>query len=60
MEGEIGTVILQNAETIRFITSEGQLLPVTEAKVGNQILCYVKSPSGRHFGMEVKEFIVEK
>ena len=53
-------MILQNAETIRFITSEGKLLPVTEAKVGNQILCYVKPPSGRHFGMEVKEFIVEK
>ena len=58
--GEIGTVIVQNAETIRFITNEGKLLPVTEIKAGDQILCYVKPPSGRHFGMEVKEFIVEK
>ena len=60
IEGETGTVILQNAETIRFIKSDGTLLPVTEARVGDEILCYIKPPSGRHFGMEVKEFIVEK
>lgn len=59
-KGEIGTVIVQNAETIRFITNDGKLLPVTETKPGDQILCYVKPQSGRHFGMEVKEFIVEK
>ena len=60
IEGETGTIILQNAETIRFIKSDGRLLPVTEARVGDEILCYIKPPSGRHFGMEVKEFIVEK
>ncbi len=60
IEGETGTIILQNAETIRFIKSDGTLLPITEAKVGEEILCYIKPPSGRHFGMEVKEFIVEK
>ena len=60
IEGETGTIILQNAETIRFIKSDGTLLPVTEARVGDEILCYIKPPSGRHFGMEVKEFIVEK
>ena len=59
-EGETGTIILQNAETIRFIKSDGTLLPITEARVGEEILCYIKPPSGRHFGMEVKEFIVEK
>ena len=59
-EGETGTIILQNAETIRFIKSDGTLLPVTDARVGDEILCYIKPPSGRHFGMEVKEFIVEK
>lgn len=60
IEGETGTIILQNAETIRFTKSDGTLLPVTEARVGDEILCYSKPPSGRHFGMEVKEFIVEK
>jgi 3-dehydroquinate synthase II len=60
VEGETGTIILQNAETIRFIKSDSTLLPVTDARVGDEILCYIKPPSGRHFGMEVKEFIVEK
>ena len=57
---EIGTVILQNAETIRFITNNGNLIPVTELKLGDEVLAYTKMPSGRHFGLEVKEFIVEK
>ena len=57
---EIGTVILQNAETIRFITDNGNLIPVTELKLGDEVLAYTKMPSGRHFGLEVKEYIVEK
>jgi 3-dehydroquinate synthase II len=57
---EIGTVILQNAETIRFITDNGNLIPVTELKLGDEVIAYTKMPSGRHFGLEVKEFIVEK
>jgi 3-dehydroquinate synthase II len=60
IEGETGTIILQNAETIRFIKSDGTLLPITEASIGEEILCYIKTPSGRHFGIEVNEFIVEK
>jgi len=35
---EIGTVILQNAETIRFITDNGNLIPVTELKLGDGVL----------------------
>ncbi|MGA7044532.1 MAG: 3-dehydroquinate synthase II, partial [Nitrososphaeraceae archaeon] len=50
---EIGTVILQNAETIRFITDNGNLIPVTELKLGDEVLAYTKMPSGRHFGLEV-------
>ena len=60
IRNEIGTVILQNAETIRFITTNGNLIPVTELKLGDEVLAYTKMPSGRHFGLEVKEFIVEK
>jgi 3-dehydroquinate synthase II len=51
---------LQNAETIRLLTKDGTMLPVTHAKVGDEILAYTKNPSGRHFGLEVNEFIVEK
>ena len=57
---EIGTVILQNAETIRLITKDGKLLSVTDVKIGDEVLGYARPPSGRHFGMEVDEFIEEK
>jgi 3-dehydroquinate synthase II len=60
IEGETGTVILQNAETIRLMTKDGKLLSVTEVKVGDEVLGYAKPASGRHFGMEVDEYIVEK
>ncbi|HEX6253405.1 MAG TPA: 3-dehydroquinate synthase II [Nitrososphaera sp.] len=60
INGEKGTVILQNAETIRLISKDGKLLSVTEVKVGDEVLGYVKQAGGRHFGMEVDEFIVEK
>jgi 3-dehydroquinate synthase II len=58
--GETGTVILQNSETIRLMTKDGRLLSVTEDKVGDEVLGYAKPASGRHFGMEVDEYIVEK
>ena len=60
IEGETGTVILQNAETIRLVTKDGKLLSVTEVQAGDQVLGYAKQASGRHFGSEVDEFIVEK
>jgi 3-dehydroquinate synthase II len=60
IDGEKGTVILQNAETIRLISKDGKLLSVTDVKVGDEVLGYAKQAEGRHFGMEVDEFIVEK
>jgi 3-dehydroquinate synthase II len=60
INGETGTVILQNAETIQLISKDGKLLSVTQVKVGDEVLGYAKQASGRHFGMEVDEFIVEK
>jgi 3-dehydroquinate synthase II len=60
INGEKGTVILQNAETIRLISKDGKLLSVTEVNVGDEVLGYAKQAVGRHFGMEVDEFIVEK
>jgi 3-dehydroquinate synthase II len=60
INGETGTVILQNAETIQLISKDGKLLSVTQVKVGDEVLGYAKQASGRHFGMEVNEFIVEK
>lgn len=58
--GENGTVIVQNAETIRLIGKDKKLIAVTDIKVGDEIMVFTKSSSGRHFGMLVDEFILEK
>ncbi len=60
-DGQEGTAMLQNAETIRLIRPDGSPMSVTEAKVGDEVLVHVAGPSkGRHFGGEVDEFIVER
>ncbi|MEM0348891.1 MAG: 3-dehydroquinate synthase II [Candidatus Caldarchaeum sp.] len=56
----VGVVTVQDAETIRFITSGGELIPVTELKKNDKILCHVSQTRGRHFGMAVEETVVEK
>jgi 3-dehydroquinate synthase II len=55
-----GTVIVQNAETIQLIRDNGELVPVTYIKPGDKILGYFKQAHGRHFGVEVQEYILEK
>lgn len=60
IKGEYGSIILQNAETIRVVTKEGSLISVTDLEVGNEILAHVLRQTGRHFGLEVDEFILEK
>jgi 3-dehydroquinate synthase II len=51
--------IVQNAETIRFVTEEGSK-SVTELKKGDEVLAHI-SEGGRHFGMLVqKEKVIER
>ncbi|MDE1844720.1 MAG: 3-dehydroquinate synthase [Thaumarchaeota archaeon] len=58
---EVGGIIAQNAETIRFVRPNGHLVSVTHLKRGDVVLAYSKPATGRHFGMEVDdEYIVEK
>ncbi len=58
---EIGGIIAQDAETIRLVKSNGQLVSVTHLKKGDSVLVHSKSATGRHFGMEVSdEYILEK
>ncbi len=60
-ENEVGTIIVQNAETIRFLDKNEGILPVTHAKIGDEILVFSRKSSGRHFGMEVAdEYILER
>lgn len=59
--GEIGGIIAQDAETIRFVRPDGQLVPVTHLKKGDSIMVHAKEAAGRHFGIEVAdEYILEK
>lgn len=58
--GENGTVIVQNAETIRLIGRDKKLIAVTDIKIGDEIMVFTRPSSGRHFGMQVDEFILEK
>ena len=61
VSGEIGGIIAQDAETIRFVKPNGELVSVTHLKKGDTVMVHVKSATGRHFGMEVSdEYILEK
>jgi 3-dehydroquinate synthase II len=61
VNGEIGGIIAQDAETIRFVKPNGQLVSVTHLKKGDTVMVHAKSATGRHFGMEVSdEYILEK
>ena len=54
-----GTLILQNAETIRLTSPDGKPLSVVKLKRGDKVLAHV-TEAGRHFGVKVKENIKER
>jgi 3-dehydroquinate synthase II len=58
-DGIDGSVIVQNAETIKLINPEGRHVPVSELKAGDEVLVWV-GEKARHFGVKVDEFVVEK
>lgn len=53
-----GAVFLQNAETIRLVTPEGEAKSVVKLAPGDKILCRLDA-AGRHFGLRIKEAISE-
>lgn len=53
------SAILQNAETIKLVGSDGELIPVTELKNGDEVLVRIED-GARHFGMKIEETIIEK
>ena len=59
-EDKVGGVLIQNAETIAFVKEDGKPISTTSLKVGDKILVKTESNKGRHFGMEVEEYILEK
>jgi 3-dehydroquinate synthase II len=52
-------LVLQNAETIRLVGEDGRARSVVDLAPGDRVLGCVKD-AGRHFGMAVREKILEK
>jgi len=53
------SLILQNAETIRLVGEDGSAISVVHLKAGDRVMgCILEG--GRHFGIAVKETIIEK
>lgn len=59
VDGFEGTIILQNAETIKLVGKDGKHLSVTSLKIGDEALCWI-GVKGRHFGVSVDEFVIER
>ncbi len=57
-EGMRGTILLQNAETIRLTTPEGEGISISKLAPGDSILI-ASEHAGRHFGVKVDETIRE-
>jgi 3-dehydroquinate synthase II len=58
-EGAKVSLILQNAETIRLVQEDGSAMSVVHLKKGDRVMgCALEG--GRHFGIAVKETIIEK
>ncbi len=60
LDGHEGSAVLQNAETIRLVRADGSAVAVTDLKAGDQVLVHIAAVTGRHFGGEVDEFIIER
>lgn len=58
-EESSGTIILQNAETLRLSKPDGTAVSVVELTTGDSVLVATEA-LGRHFGMKVQETIWEK
>jgi 3-dehydroquinate synthase II len=57
-EGRSGSILLQNAETVRLSGPDSEPVSVARLKVGDSVLIALEPP-GRHFGMRVEETIRE-
>lgn len=59
LQGKIIKTILQNAETIKLVSKNGEKIPVTKLKSGDEVLVKFEEDA-RHFGMKIEETIIEK
>jgi len=58
-EGQPISLVMQNAETIRLVSPEGEAISITSLKPGDKVLGHIER-AGRHFGMQVDETLIER
>ncbi len=58
-KGEIFSVVLQNAETIRLTAPSGEAVSLIDLKEGDEVLV-CREEAGRHFGVKIDETIKER
>ena len=59
--GEVGGIIIQDAETVRLVRPGGRAVSVTDLRAGDRVMVHTRPAAGRHFGTEVAgEYILEK
>jgi len=59
VEGTRIKTLLQNAETIKLVGSDGKPVPVTALSEGDEVMVYFEA-TARHFGIKIEETIIEK
>jgi 3-dehydroquinate synthase II len=59
VNGQVIKAILQNAETIKLVSRDGDPVSITDLSENDEVLVYCED-SGRHFGIKVDESIIEK
>ncbi len=59
VEGTGIKTLLQNAETIKLVGSDGKPISVAALKDGDEVLVYFEA-AARHFGIKIEETIIEK
>ncbi|HJJ36090.1 MAG TPA: 3-dehydroquinate synthase II [Methanocorpusculum sp.] len=57
-DGTRGSVVVQNAETVRIMAGTGPV-SVADLQVGDTVLVYVEPAGGRHFGTRIDETVRE-
>jgi len=58
-EGRTISIYLQNAETINLVGVDGRPISVSALKPGDSVLVHTEE-GGRHFGMKIKETLIER
>jgi len=58
-QGQPISLVMQNAETIRLVSPEGNPVSITTLAPGDKVLGHIEK-AGRHFGMQVDETLIER